>query len=95
MRDIVVVGAGKIGSTIADMLGASGDYRVTVADRSESAACRHPQERDAVEHRIIDIADRRAEPPAERAFRGAERRAVSPDDAHRRGRRPPACIIST
>jgi MFS family permease len=34
MKDIVVIGAGKIGSTIADMLAHSGDYRVTVADRS-------------------------------------------------------------
>lgn len=34
MRDVVVVGAGKIGATIADLLGGSGDYRVIVADRS-------------------------------------------------------------
>lgn len=36
MRDIVVVGAGNIGATIADLLGTSGDYRVVVADRSRS-----------------------------------------------------------
>ncbi|TCR70132.1 saccharopine dehydrogenase family protein [Bosea sp. BK604] len=36
MKDVVVIGAGKIGSTIADMLGATGDYRVTVADRSNA-----------------------------------------------------------
>ena len=35
MRDILLIGAGKIGETIADMLCASGDYRVTVADRSD------------------------------------------------------------
>jgi saccharopine dehydrogenase-like NADP-dependent oxidoreductase len=35
MKDVVVIGAGKIGATIADLLGASGDYRVTVADRSD------------------------------------------------------------
>ncbi|EKF19299.1 saccharopine dehydrogenase family protein [Nitratireductor pacificus] len=34
MKQIVVTGAGRIGSTIAEMLGASGDYAVTVADRS-------------------------------------------------------------
>ncbi len=34
MRQIAVVGAGKIGSTIADMLASSGDYHVTVIDRS-------------------------------------------------------------
>ncbi|HEY2835711.1 MAG TPA: saccharopine dehydrogenase NADP-binding domain-containing protein, partial [Rhizomicrobium sp.] len=35
MRDILLIGAGKIGETIADLLCASGDYQVTVADRSE------------------------------------------------------------
>jgi saccharopine dehydrogenase-like NADP-dependent oxidoreductase len=34
MKNIVVVGAGKIGSTIAEMLSATGDYRVTLVDRS-------------------------------------------------------------
>ena len=36
MQDVVIIGAGKIGATIADMLAGSGDYRVTVADRSEA-----------------------------------------------------------
>jgi saccharopine dehydrogenase-like NADP-dependent oxidoreductase len=36
MKDVVVVGAGKIGATIADMLAGSADYRVTVGDRSAS-----------------------------------------------------------
>ena len=35
MRDIVIVGAGKIGSMIAELLAGSGDYAVTVVDRSE------------------------------------------------------------
>jgi saccharopine dehydrogenase-like NADP-dependent oxidoreductase len=34
MKNIVVVGAGKIGATIADMLAGTGDYHVTVVDRS-------------------------------------------------------------
>jgi saccharopine dehydrogenase-like NADP-dependent oxidoreductase len=34
MQDIVVVGAGKIGSMIAELLGGSGDYAVTMVDRS-------------------------------------------------------------
>lgn len=34
MKNIVVVGAGKIGSTIAEMLNATGDYHVTLVDRS-------------------------------------------------------------
>lgn len=33
-KEIVVVGAGKIGATIADMLAGTGDYKVTVVDRS-------------------------------------------------------------
>lgn len=33
-KEIVVVGAGRIGATIADMLAESGDYAVTVVDRS-------------------------------------------------------------
>lgn len=36
MKQIVVVGAGKIGSTIADMLAETGDYHVTVVDRSQA-----------------------------------------------------------
>ncbi|WP_210495365.1 saccharopine dehydrogenase family protein [Microvirga antarctica] len=34
MHSILVIGAGKIGSTIADMLDETGDYAVTVADQS-------------------------------------------------------------
>src|ERR1700691_2556388 len=35
MKDIVIVGAGKIGSMIAEFLGSCGDYAVTVVDRSQ------------------------------------------------------------
>ena len=35
MKHIVVVGAGKIGSMIAELLGRSGDYAVTVVDRAQ------------------------------------------------------------
>src|SRR5277367_292937 len=35
MKDVVVVGAGKIGSMIAELLGGSGDYSVTIIDRSQ------------------------------------------------------------
>ena len=34
MKDVVVVGAGKIGGTIARLLASTNDYRVTLADRS-------------------------------------------------------------
>ncbi|KAB0268700.1 saccharopine dehydrogenase family protein [Microvirga brassicacearum] len=37
MHSILVIGAGKIGSTIADMLHETGDYAVTVADSSAAA----------------------------------------------------------
>ena len=56
MKDIVVMGAGKIGGAIALMLAASGDYRVTVADRSEAqlaAIEAHP----AITTATVDIAD--------------------------------------
>ncbi|MGU3398820.1 saccharopine dehydrogenase C-terminal domain-containing protein [Brucellaceae bacterium D45D] len=36
MKEIVVVGAGKIGATIADLLASSGDYAVTVIDRAQT-----------------------------------------------------------
>lgn len=59
MRDILVAGAGKIGQTIADMLAASGDYRVTVADRSQAqlSAIRRQTRVDTLE---LDIGDRTA-----------------------------------
>jgi saccharopine dehydrogenase-like NADP-dependent oxidoreductase len=34
MKDIVVIGAGKIGSTVADLLAATNDYQVTLVDRA-------------------------------------------------------------
>lgn len=56
MRDIVVVGAGKIGSAIALMLADTGDYRVTIVDRDAElagAARRHP----AIASSGLDITD--------------------------------------
>ncbi|MEO1204341.1 MAG: saccharopine dehydrogenase NADP-binding domain-containing protein, partial [Pseudomonadota bacterium] len=38
MRDILVLGAGKIGVLISGLLGDSGDYRVQLADAREGAA---------------------------------------------------------
>ncbi|MFZ2079349.1 MAG: saccharopine dehydrogenase NADP-binding domain-containing protein [Xanthobacteraceae bacterium] len=34
MKDVVVIGAGKIGATVAGLLATTGDYQVTLADRS-------------------------------------------------------------
>jgi saccharopine dehydrogenase-like NADP-dependent oxidoreductase len=36
MKNVVVIGAGKIGSVVADMLAGSGDYSVTVVDNSRA-----------------------------------------------------------
>ncbi|APO77767.1 saccharopine dehydrogenase protein (plasmid) [Rhizobium etli 8C-3] len=36
MKEIVIIGAGKIGGAVAAMLAATGDYSVLVADRSET-----------------------------------------------------------
>lgn len=40
MTPVLIVGAGKIGSSIAKLLQLSGSYRVTVADRDEAALAR-------------------------------------------------------
>ena len=37
MKDILIVGAGRIGTVIADLLAGTGDYAVTVADRDSAA----------------------------------------------------------
>jgi saccharopine dehydrogenase-like NADP-dependent oxidoreductase len=37
MKDVVVIGAGKIGATVAGLLASTGDYQVTLADRSPEA----------------------------------------------------------
>lgn len=36
MKQVLLLGAGQIGQTIADMLGSSGDYQVTVADNDQA-----------------------------------------------------------
>ena len=56
MKQIVIVGAGKIGSTIADMLTASGDYGVTVIDRSSDQLSSLELSRP-VETRVADVTD--------------------------------------
>jgi saccharopine dehydrogenase-like NADP-dependent oxidoreductase len=59
MKNIVVIGAGKIGSTIARLLAHSGDYRVTVADRSREQLAQI-EKHDAISVAEIDIGDRNA-----------------------------------
>jgi len=43
MKNILLMGAGKIGEMISTMLALSGDYHVTVADRDEAALARMPK----------------------------------------------------
>ena len=57
MDRILLLGAGKIGAAIIEMLGSSGDYDVSVADRDQSllnALHRHDITREVVD--IDDIA---------------------------------------
>lgn len=56
MKEIVVVGAGKIGATIADLLAATGDYSVTVVDRSQ-AQLDALETAAAVKTQALDIKD--------------------------------------
>ncbi|MDO9416653.1 saccharopine dehydrogenase family protein [Pararhizobium sp.] len=59
MKNIVVIGAGKIGSTIAWLLANAGDYSVTVADRLADQLARLPKH-PAIFSAEIDIADKMA-----------------------------------
>ncbi|GGK28830.1 saccharopine dehydrogenase family protein [Salinarimonas ramus] len=56
MKDIVVVGAGKIGRIVARMLAETGDYSVTLADRDRTALARATQD-TAVVPAALDITD--------------------------------------
>lgn len=59
MQDILLVGAGKIGSMIADFLARSGDYRVTVADHSADAV-RRLEASAPIETLVLDVKDKAA-----------------------------------
>jgi len=56
MKNIVVIGAGKIGSTIARLLAHSGDYQVTLADRSAEQLAL-VEKHEAISVAEIDISD--------------------------------------
>ncbi len=59
MKDVIVIGAGHIGAAICALLSATGDYRVTIADRSADQLAElgdHPR----VEHKVLDVADAKA-----------------------------------
>jgi saccharopine dehydrogenase-like NADP-dependent oxidoreductase len=59
MKHIVIVGAGNIGSAIAWMLASSGDYRITVADRSIEQLTNVLQHSN-VTTEVVDITDSKA-----------------------------------
>jgi len=59
MQKVVVFGAGKIGSTIADLLAGCGDYQVVVAD-SSALALQRLGTGPTLETRQVDAADERA-----------------------------------
>ncbi|MBN9059239.1 MAG: saccharopine dehydrogenase NADP-binding domain-containing protein, partial [Rhizobiales bacterium] len=59
MKTITVVGAGKIGSTIAAMLAETSDYRVELVDRSEASLDGLPA-RLGVTHHVVDVTARGA-----------------------------------
>lgn len=56
MRNVAVIGAGKIGSTIAQLLHMTGDYRVRVLDRSEAHLSAH-EGCEGVERRTVDVGE--------------------------------------
>lgn len=59
MKQIVVIGAGKIGATIADNLARTGDYQVTLADR-EAPAAGAGATTPGITRVVLDVADRAA-----------------------------------
>ncbi|TVT49724.1 MAG: saccharopine dehydrogenase family protein [Denitromonas halophila] len=59
MRQVTIVGAGKIGEVIADFLVSSGDYAVSVVDRDAKVLARLAQALPSATLRQIDVADAR------------------------------------
>ncbi|WP_046110929.1 saccharopine dehydrogenase family protein [Aquincola tertiaricarbonis] len=57
MKDVLVIGAGKIGQVIAGLLADSGDYRVTLADRSPAALADAVPSGPRLQALALDVAD--------------------------------------
>ena len=60
MKQILIVGAGKIGAVIADLLSATGDYAVTLADSQEQALTPLRNDASPVELTVLDARDQAA-----------------------------------
>jgi saccharopine dehydrogenase-like NADP-dependent oxidoreductase len=56
MKDIVVIGAGKIGGTVAGLLAPTGDYQLTLADRSPEVLDRFDRD-ERIRTEAIDVED--------------------------------------
>jgi saccharopine dehydrogenase-like NADP-dependent oxidoreductase len=52
---LILLGGGKIGSAISAMLGSTGDYQLTVADRDAESLKRLPSKN--VKTQVLDVAD--------------------------------------
>jgi saccharopine dehydrogenase-like NADP-dependent oxidoreductase len=59
MKEIVVIGAGKIGGAIALMLAETGDYKVVVTDRDQGQLAKVDRH-SAIATAVVDITDRKA-----------------------------------
>jgi saccharopine dehydrogenase-like NADP-dependent oxidoreductase len=56
MRDVVVIGAGKIGATVARLLASTDDYQITLADRSPEVLDRLDR-KDCIRIAVADVED--------------------------------------
>lgn len=59
MKNVMLLGAGKIGAIITEFLSSCGDYHVTVADMNEANLSRLP-ERKNISRRQIEVTDKKA-----------------------------------
>ena len=55
MDRLLLLGAGKIGAAIAELLCSSGDYKVTIADREQELL--DAINRDDVKRLVVDVED--------------------------------------
>lgn len=56
MHSLLVLGGGKIGAVIAELLARAGDYRVTLADRSAAALAGAPRH-ERIDSLVLDVTD--------------------------------------
>ena len=59
MKRVIVLGAGKIGTSVAKLLAESGDYRVTLVDAEQQALDRL-EDRFAICKKVLDVVNEKA-----------------------------------